>query len=153
MNQRFIVYVISIVLFFSFLACNDDKRLKIETSNNVTFTKTLSRNDTLDVLRLSGLCMSTLKENIDSALNFVYFIQGDTLLLPLSENKREFLKTILCKYPIRSFDLLYLQFNSQYDNSLKYRIYYSTSDIPNYMNITFNPIKIDDAWFLTLKDN
>lgn len=153
MNQRFIVYVISIVFGVSLFACNGEKKHSNDLHSNITFTDTLTKNDTLDVLRLSGLCMNTLEHNIDSALNFIYFIQGDTLLVPLPNNKREFLKTTLSKYPIKSYDLLYLKFNSQYDNILKYKIFYSTSNTPNSINLTFNPIKLDDAWYLTLKDN
>lgn len=152
MSRSFTITTIITILILALFSCNDNKQSMKDQNVNASFIQTLSNRDTMDVLNLSRQCMQVLKTDIDSALNYIYYIQGDTLLLPLSTNRKEFLKATLNKYPIKSCNLVRLKFNSQYNNYLKYKIEFNINNTPNTINLVFNPIKLGEAWYLTLKE-
>lgn len=132
-------------------SCKNSSEMKSVVSEK-QFTATLTNRDTVDVISLSSLCLTVLKNDIDSAMNYIYYIKNDTLI-PLSDEKRIFLKNSFLSYPIKKIMLDTLIFNTEVDNIVRYNIVYDNGgSFPITQRFIFNPIKIESAWYLTLKE-
>lgn len=145
--KYFYIFFISILII---TGCKNQSETK-PVGFKKHFTSTLTNKDTTDVIGLSSLCLQVMKSDIDSALNYIYYIKNDTLL-PLSETKRDFLKkSFLCN--IKDYTLDTLVFSTEFDNMIKYKIIIDNDQKhPFTQKFTFNPIKIETAWYLTLKE-
>lgn len=118
------------------------------------FIENLAQKDTAEILNLTELWLDTIKAGkIDDALNFVYCIQNDTLM-PLSTEMKNSLKYYFKCFPIKDYQLVSFDINGFYANTVKYNICFKEQEgTPYSVKFAFNPIWIDNTWYLTLKNN
>ena len=149
-----------IICIGTVISCSNGNRPKkdvqpeLSTSENVI--NTLTHEDTLQVIALTNMCMDTLKAGkISQALKLIYYVE-DTLLLPLTPEKEQRLCNRFKHFPVLNYKLESYSFETPKNNTVKYRIEFapkkSDKDIPNTINFSFCPIKIDSAWYLSVKN-
>lgn len=152
------IRIYSIVLFLSLIffggACVNKQKQSSTKEFPEDFIKTLTHKDTVAMIGLTTVCMDTLQAGkIDDALNLIYCVRNDTLV-PLSNETKAELKRQFERFPVKQYHLESFQINGYSTNSVKYVVQFKEkSTLPNTIKLTFNPIWIEDAWYLTLKNN
>lgn len=138
-----------------FIGCVEKKEKPLfPEDSQVSFLKNLTHQDTLDFLKPSNACMDTLKlGKIDKALSIIYFDRNDTLL-PLTGKMKEKLRQRFERFPIKEYRLESFDIQGFSSNSVVYTIRFrEESKQPNTIKLVFNPVWINDTWYLTLKND
>lgn len=140
------------------ISCSNNRTLKntqLELTTSEKFINTLTHEDTLQVIALTNMCMDTLKAGkINQALKLIYYVK-DTLLLPLPLDKEQRLYNKFKRFPILNYKLDSYSFETPKNNTVKYQIEFThktNNNTPNTINFNFCPIKIDSAWYLSVKN-
>ena len=60
-------------------------------------------------------------------------------------------------FPVLNYRMVYFNFSTEGRNDVKYEIEFfekadSTDQAPNTIGLMFNPVKVDDQWYLTMKE-
>lgn len=150
------------VIFTLLLACilfscgqkETKERMKTYGDAEKEFIATLTREDSIKVLNLARICMDSLKSgNIESALRMLYVVK-ENHVLPLGGEDLKETREHFQRFPVVDYQLDYFTFSTQGCNDLKYRIKFSRKDkkgnIPA-IAFMFNPVKIDNRWYLCIK--
>lgn len=123
------------------------------------FRAELTAEDTTKMLGICEECMKTLKAgNIDGALNLLYQYDDSTKTVsPISEENRKKMRNTFTVFPVLNYRMVYYNFTTQGLNDVKYEIEFfekadSTDQAPNTIGLMFNPVKVDDQWYLTMKE-
>lgn len=119
------------------------------------FQAGLTNNDTLTMLQLSDSCMNLLMQrDINAALTMLYEYDDSThTVLPLSEESANAYRQKFTMFPVNIFDLTEFSFYSDGINDVRYEVTFGYDENNNRMKTAFmfNPVKINDTWFLTVK--
>ena len=155
-----LLYISFIICCFS--ACNNKKNVQKEESvkswgeAKAEFVSELSSSDTSSVKTMAFQCMDLLKtDSISQALDMLYTIEGNKLR-KLSEEEKIQLKNRFKIFPIIDYKFEGMTFSTQGNNDVKFTYYFSKpenpQDAPKALGLMFNPIKIDNQWYLTMKN-
>ena len=132
---------------------------KVKPTAAQEFRSGLTAEDTTKMLGICEECMKTLKAgNIDGALNLLYQYDDSTKTVsPISEENRKKMRNTFTVFPVLNYRMVYYNFTTQGLNDVKYEIEFfektdSTDQAPNTIGLMFNPVKVDDQWYLTMKD-
>ena len=155
-----LLYISFIICCFN--ACNNKKDTQKEETvkswgeAKAEFVSELSSSDTANVKTIAFQCMDLLKaDSINQALDMLYTIEG-TKLRKLSEEEKIQLTKRFKIFPVIDYKFEGMTFSTQGNNDVKFTYYFSKSenpqDAPKALGLMFNPIKIDNQWYLTMKN-
>ncbi len=146
----------SVVLTLLVLAACTGKSKESQASidPDTELVKGLTAKDTADFIGLAQVCMDTLQAGkIDDGLNMIYCIINDTLM-PMTDEMRENMKQHFKRFPVKKYRMEDFEINGYSNNTVKYSIFFQENpESEACIKFAFNPIRIDDAWYLTLKNN
>lgn len=132
---------------------------KVKPTAAQEFRSELTAEDTTKMLGICEECMKTLKAgNIDGALNLLYQYDDSTkTVTPIGEEKRNKMRNTFTVFPVLNYRMVYFNFSTEGRNDVKYEIEFfekadSTDQAPNTIGLMFNPVKVDDQWYLTMKE-
>lgn len=116
----------------------------------------LSEEDTVNVVRLAGACMDSLKcGNLDAAVNMLHIVSNDALM-PLSDEMVAKMRLKFQTFPVLDYKLQSLDFDMMKGNVVKYRVKFAEdeegiSGRSLYTTFLFAPVRMDKEWFLTVQ--
>ena len=117
------------------------------------FRSSLTAHDTLAVLALGANFMDAVKYgNLEVELQDLCVLYGDTLY-KVSDKSLNMLRDRFTGAPITDYSFASMSFSTPGNNDLSYR--YVTSGTVGSgpaFKMMFNPVKIGQNWYLTLKD-
>lgn len=150
-------FIVTLLLGYIMFSCGQKEtkgRMKTYGDAEKEFIATLTKEDSISVLNQARICMDSLKVgNIESALEMLYVVKGNQIL-PLGGESLKETREHFQRFPVVDYQLDYFTFSTQGCNDLKYRIKFSRKDekgnIPA-IAFMFNPVKIDNRWYLCIK--
>ena len=108
------------------------------------FIASLTREDTLTVVALGNQFFNYIdQDSVELALDMLYVVD-DYVLYKIADESKDFLRPRFSKSPALGWSFVRYSFSTQSNNDLIY--------LYNGIKLAFNPIKVDDLWYLTLKD-
>lgn len=123
-----------------------------------TFRSALTAEDTTQMLALCDSCMELLRKgDVEAALSRIHLYDDSTRqVMPLSEEKAQQLRSTFRMFPVLNYRVAYFSFVSEGVNDVKYDIEFfekpEGDNRPNTIGFMFNPVKVDGAWYITVKD-
>ena len=149
-----------LLLSSTFVACNQKKDQATEEAKDwyidpresTHMQRTMT--DTLAVLYNTKQYLNYLKANeLDSALNMLYELSGDSVL-PLSvDGKNQMMRTYKA-FPVQDYEIDRLQMFSETTSELHYTIHYGEVDEQNPAKNTIKcvlmPVRVGYYWYLTV---
>ncbi len=157
--KRSFLRLIPAVLILLFAACSGEKQRKMQDVQDEYITQPISSVDTSDyhaVMVLGNRYMDLLKAGkIDSAVNMLFFLQGDSVVeLPKSLVERQ--KAILRQFPVIDYTCESINFYSETDNQIKYKVQFFEKEPddprPNTTSMFLKPVRRFGVWTLTVAD-
>lgn len=153
--KRIIYLTLAFFLMLAFVTACIKKPKQSPVSAAEQFQAGLSNNDTLAMLELSDSCMNLLmKRDITAALSMLYEYDDSThSVMPLSDAKMSAYRQQFQMFPVNIYDLVGFSFYSDGVNDVRYEVTFGYDEQNNRMKTAFmfNPVKINDTWFLTVK--
>ncbi|MBO4671197.1 MAG: hypothetical protein J5640_05080 [Bacteroidales bacterium] len=108
------------------------------------FIASLTKQDTLNVVALGTQFFTYIEEgNCDAALDMLNVLDGN-VLYGIADESKDFLRPRFVKMPSDGWSFLRYSFSTAGVNDLVY--------LYGGLKLVFNPVKVGDNWFLTLKD-
>lgn len=118
------------------------------------FVASLSASDTTAMLGLTDKFMSLVKDGyVVDAVNMITVLSNSVVYKP-SDNYFDELVNRFSSMQIASYNLAGYYFTTEGNNDVCYQTVSKSVNgrEPKNVKVTFNPIKVDGEWFLTLKD-
>ena len=153
LNKMKIKYILFAFVAFIAASCNNAPKIVTYQDAEREFVSSLTQSDTLGVIASTNAFMESLKNgDIDAAISNLTVLDGDVLYALGDESLKE-LKTRFQNFPVADYTLLRYSFSTQGLNDVVYRYSFDgpLSDAAG-MKLVFNPIKVGDTWYLSLKD-
>lgn len=138
---------------FAILLCVFSCKQKTKEEQIQEFQLSLTQEDTTAMLQLCDDCMELLhKGKIDEAIGSLYEYD-DSLkeVYPLSETTIKRYKHIYTMFPVIEYTRAYYSFQLEGLNDVKYEVKFSETDGGAMTAFMFNPVKLKDKWYLTVK--
>lgn len=122
-----------------------------QKSSEVSFTDTLTIEDTTTVITLANTCLDSLQVGNFNGKGYRlgYFI--DDTLFPIEAEKASVFFPLLSKVKILNYEMTDLVFDSEYNNTITYRLVCSDGTDTITTRLALCPIYIEEQWYLTLK--
>ena len=117
------------------------------------FRRSLTLHDTLSVFILGANFMDALKTgDLELVLSDLYVLDCDTLY-KVADESLNMLRDRFTSVPITDYSIASYSFSTPGNNDLCYR-YVTSGKVGTgpAFKLMFNPVKIGDNWYLTLKD-
>ncbi len=141
------------------VACHNTgkKQQKVETfaSAQEAFEASLTAQDTTAVMAATDEIMSLLQSGeLDNALSHIYVVYENVLYRP-SEESLASLKSKFTKFPVCSYKMTDLVFQTSGINDVTYQYAFAESkdgSNPPTLKLGFNPVKVKGKWYVTFKD-
>lgn len=116
------------------------------------FVSSISNADSLAVVSLSEKFMSLLKDgSIAEAVDMIYVLHDNVLYQKNDSFTNELIQRFTM-FPVVSYSLNYFSFSTAGNNDISYTYSFTGDEASSKMKLMFNPVKIDDVWYLTMKD-
>lgn len=116
------------------------------------FVSSISNADSLAVVTLSDRFMNLLKEGkVNEAVDMIYVLH-DNILYQKNDSFSKDLIQRFTMFPVVSYKLNYFSFSTAGNNDVSYTYSFTDDESSSKMKLMFNPVKIDDVWYLTMKD-
>lgn len=113
------------------------------------FIASLTSLDTSSVLEKTNGFMELLVEGkVDSAVHQINVLDAGVLYKSSSKYLDE-LSGRFSLFPVLKYELVRYSFSTEGNNDVCYKYWFDES---NTMKLVFNPVKVDDRWYLTMKD-
>lgn len=130
-------------------------RVKSLEEAEAEFLPTLTAADSTTVKSMAIRCMDLLKaDSMDKALDMLYIVRG-TKLQKLTEEDKTRLQKRFEIFPVLEYEFEGMSFSTQGNNDVKFKTKFlekSESNTPTSIGMMFNPVKIGDQWYLTMKN-
>ena len=155
--KKLIVIIIAIATVCS---CHNASNKSLSKYRSYTdaeneFVGALTQLDTATVIFLANSFVDALKEgNISGALEMLYCLDGN-VLYKISDNFSNELVSRFESFPVGEFSIDHYSFSTAGSNDLCYQYTVANTEgneHPMQMKLMFNPVKVDNLWYLTLKD-
>ncbi len=150
MKRSLFILLLGLTLLSS---CKSTPKVRLYQDAERDFLAALTINDTLSVLSLGQNFMGALKAGeIDDALQDLCVVHENVLYHVADESLAQ-LKSRFRKFPVADYQLVSYSFSTPGINDLVYR-YSISGELGSgpAMKLTFNPVKVEGSWYLTLKD-
>lgn len=133
-----------------------EQRVKSWGEAKTEFISTLTASDTTNVKQMALKCMDLLKaDSIDQALDMLYTVQENKLRKLTEEEKGQLSKRFKI-FPVIDYKFESLTFSTQGNSDVKFTSYFAKSEnVQNSLKtikLMFNPIKIENQWYLSMKN-
>lgn len=133
-------------------ADTDEKNWYIDARQSTTMQRTMT--DTLAVLYNTKEYLNLLKANeVDSALNRLYVLQGDTVH-PLSPAERETARKSVTMFPVLDYKIESVKMFNEHNTEVHYTIKYfeleGDSTKNNQLQCVLQAVRVGYYWYLTL---
>ena len=130
----------------------EDSNWYIDDRQSTTMQRTMT--DTLAVLYNTKEYLNFLKANeVDSALNRLYVLEGDTVL-PLSSAEREAARKAVTMFPVLDYEIESVKMFSEHNTEVRYNIKYfelgDDSTKNNKLQCVLQAVRVGYYWYLTL---
>jgi len=148
--KKYLILLLSVLVVFS---CKTANKFRTYEMAEQEFRQSLTFHDTLSVLVLGQNFMDALKTGgIEYELQNLSVLDGNTLYKISNESLKE-LNARFGGLTISDYALSGYNFSTAGVNDLSYR-YTLNGKVGSgpALKIVFNPVKVDDVWYLTLKD-
>ena len=146
-------YFFIVLAILAVVACKNSDSFRTYEQAEQEFRQSLTFHDTLAVLTLGQNFMDALKSGqVESELVNLCVLYNDTLYKVADKSLLE-LQRRFSSVPVSDYAVASYSFSTPGNNDLAYR--YTTSGkvgTSPAFKIMFNPVKVDDHWYLTLKD-
>ena len=146
-------YIVILFLLVAVVACKNSETFRTYEEAEKEFRQSLTFRDTLMVLTLGQNFMDALKSGeIQSELANLCVLDCDTLY-KVSDRSLVELQQRFSSTPVSDYALASYSFSTPGNNDLSFR-YVTSGKIGSSpaMKIMFNPVKVGENWYLTLKD-
>ena len=154
--KRILYFVVAAVAVMCVSSCKEKAKTVLQQENE--FRATLSDQDTTQMLKLADDCMELLKnKDIEVALAMLMeYDDSANQVKPLSDETRKRYTHMFKMFPVLSYTRVEYTFMMEGLNNVKYDIIFAEEEHPEVNGVPktsfmFNPVKIDDQWFLTVK--
>lgn len=128
---------------------------KTQKDAEAEFISNIKASDSLAVVKTGEKCMQLLKDRkLDEALSMLNVLK-DNAVLPLPDDYSEHLRKRFTIMPVYDFSFDYFAFSTEGNNDLAYIYEFGQKNedgVAPTIKLTFNPVKVDGRWYLTLKD-
>lgn len=119
---------------------------------------TLEQRDTAHVFELTKSFLESLKANdIDKAVSMLYFLDADRQVVPLPDSLVERQKSVFRMFPVLSYKIESIIFNTETDSQVKYTVEFFKKQPgdtrPNTTSFFIKPMRVKGQWFLTMFDS
>lgn len=153
------IYFPSLLFFLATLcSCNSTpKRESVKTYADIEaeFIATLTSADTTAVLAKAESLMEGLqKGELEKSLMELAELKGDSII-PISSQKLSEMVKHFQRFPVQKYRLTSYCFSIPELNDLKYSIEFAPANSEGYaptISFMLNPIKVDNVWYLCVKD-
>lgn len=136
--------------------CNSGKK-EDKRKEYIPLKMDVSSKDTVAVMQLSEKFMKLLqKEDYESALNMLYFLNKEGEVVPLTAEQRQQQLGVFKVFPVIDYTNKGIIFNSEKDSQVKFEIQFTPSeeDKPGATtNLFLKPMRVNGEWFLTTYDS
>lgn len=147
-----------ILLFVTLASCREqlkdsEKKMITLSEAEKKFMDQLCKADTDTVLKISTCFMEALKcKQLNEAVKMLFTVNGLQLDTLSNQERQHFLRKFEV-LPINSYKMDYYSFSTQGNNDVKFSYVFSEpgEKQKSVLSIMLNPVKIDGAWYLTLK--
>lgn len=148
----FIFIMVSVVLL---TGCKEKTRVQKVKD----FRNELTKEDTVQMLKLSDQCMELLKaQKTNEALSMLYEYDSEkSEILPLSNETKKRLERQFKIFPVLEYERDYFSFLLEGVNDVRYRIKFAEEENPEkngecITRFMLNPVKVDGSWYITVKN-
>lgn len=141
-----------ILIVVAFAACKTTPKFRTYQDAENEFRASLTAQDTITVLTLGSNFMDAMRAGIvEDQLRYLCVVHDNVLYKAADESIEELRQRYAA--PISDFALAGYNFSTPGINDLSYCYTYSgkVGSGPAF-KIVFNPVKVGDTWYLTLKD-
>jgi hypothetical protein len=145
---------------FLFTSCTDKEKKGPDIIINVQGPlMTLDSQDTLIVTEMATEFIEFLKgRDYKSAIAMLYYLDPDSALIPLPRNLAIRQEQIFRTFPVLDYKLEGIQFRTETDCQVKYRITFFEKDGPddprnNTTGLYLMPMRREGQWYLTVRDS
>lgn len=119
---------------------------------------TLVQRDTTEVYQLTKSFLELLKtKEIDKAVSMLYFLDADREVVPLPDSLVERQKSVFRMFPVLSYKIESIIFNTETDSQVKYTVEFFKKQPgdtrPNTTSFFIKPMRVNGQWFLTMFDS
>lgn len=151
-KMKFRLFFLAFIALFV-ASCNNSPKVMTYQDAEREFIASLTENDTLSVLSATGSFMESLKAGqIDDAILRLTMVENDVLYMLGDESLNE-LRNRFTNFPVQDYQLIRYSFSTQGINDVVYRYSFDGPLTKAAgMKLVFNPIKVGDSWYLSLKD-
>ena len=159
MKKSFKFLLVALMVLVAVASCTK-KTEKVEEAENwymddrqsTTMQRTMT--DTLAVLHNTKEYLNLLKANeVDSALNRLYTLQGDTVL-PLTPAEREVARKSVTMFPVLDYEIESVKMFNEHNTEVHYNVKYfeldGDSTKNNKIQCVLQAVRVGYYWYLTL---
>jgi hypothetical protein len=154
--RKNIICLLALIGCLLIAGCNSGKK-EDKRKEYIPLKMDVSSKDTVAVTQLSEKFMKLLqKEDYESALNMLYFLNKDGEVVPLTAEQRQQQLGIFKVFPVIDYTNKGIIFNSEKDSQVKFEIQFTPSeeDKPGATtNFFLKPMRVNGEWFLTTYDS
>lgn len=142
MRFRFLFVFAFVAAFLA--SCNNSPKVMTYKDAEREFIASLTRQDTLDVVNLGTKFFTYIEENnTEAALDMLNVLDGN-VLFGIADESKDFVRPRFARMPAEGWSFVRYSFSTPGVNDLVY--------LYGGLKLVFNPVKVGDHWFLTLKD-
>lgn len=149
MKRTFVLLFVSLAL----ISCKNTNSFRTYEMAEQEFRSSLTLRDTLTVFLLGANFMDALKAgNLEVELDELCVLDGNTLY-KLADESKDMIRDRFAGVPVTDYSIASYNFSTPGVNDLSYR-YVTSGEVGKgpAFKIMFNPVKVGNNWYLTLKD-
>lgn len=116
------------------------------------FLESLTEAKQTEVLEMADNCLELLLTGrLDEAVRMIYILHDDIVYQKSDEYTQELINRFTIM-PVYSYKREYYSFSTQGNNDICYVTKMGPSENAPTIKLTFNPVLVDDVWYLAFKD-
>lgn len=146
------------IVLLSLCAASCSNKSKKEESYSLQPKMVLEARDTTEVFNLTTKFLELLKaKQTDEAVAMLYFLDKEGHVVPLPDSLAERQKSVFRMFPVLSYKIDNIVFNTETDSQVKYTIEFFKKEPgdtrPNTTSFFVKPMRVEGVWHLTMFDS
>ena len=155
MTKRFLILITALSMVI-LSACTGSSSKKTDPEQEkAAFQASLTEADSVIVAAMCEQFFGLMSaENYEQAFAMLSELDDENRLAYLSDETKQGLKNRFSTFKIDKVELFECVFNAPFDNLFRYVVTTKSIDQNDnafFFRFAFNPVKIDDSWYLTLR--
>ena len=154
-------------LALSISSCGDKKpQSQTSTANDILkqnprydTAMVRSHDDSAMIVKMANDYLELLKQNkVDEALGLLYQLDDSSHVIPLSDSRKNVLKTNFSKYPVLSYAIDEYHLYSDFDTDVRYTFDFmvkpegAPENLPTSMKGALSPFRVSGTWYLSVSE-